>query len=256
MNDSRFTHVLLTRPAEQSAELAAMVTELCAEPIVLPAFDFLAVDAGREQAAEFAALCACAPADLVVFTSPRAVRHGLSQLPPGSLSSARVAAVGPSTAAELQQAGVRVDIVPARGFTSEALLEVLSGGPGLAPETPRAFIIAAPGGRDALSRGLGELGWETGKVMVYRSEPAQLDREQVEALAGAGALLSVWTSGNAMKSLSQRLPPAAWFKVCQGEWLVISERLQRLARAWGPPRIHLAAGPDNASIARAIRALG
>ena len=74
-------------------------------------------------------------------------------------------------------------------------------------------------------------------------------------LGDAKSVLAVWTSANAMKSLSQRLPPAAWFKVCQGEWVVISGRLQRLARAYGPGRIHLAAGPDNASIVSAVRAL-
>jgi hypothetical protein len=56
-----------------------------------------------------------------------------------------------------------------------------------------------------------------------------------------------------MKALSHRLSPAAWFRVCQGEWLVISDRLERLARAFGPAGIHLAQGPGNAAIASAIR---
>jgi len=64
----------------------------------------------------------------------------------------------------------------------------------------------------------------------------------------------VWTSGNAIKALSQRLQPATWFQICGGEWLVISSRLKRLARAYGPTQIHLSPGPTNSELFRAIRA--
>ena len=84
----------------------------------------------------------------------------------------------------------------------------------------------------------------------YRTDYAALDR-----LERANGILSVWTSANAMNALSQRLPPATWFRVCQGDWLVISDRLRRLARAYGPPRIHLAGGPGNDAIVTAVRAL-
>jgi len=75
------------------------------------------------------------------------------------------------------------------------------------------------------------------------------------ALQDASGVLSIWTSGNAMKALSQRLPPATWFQLCQGDWLVISERLKRLARAYGPARIHVASGPGNADLLSSIRGL-
>jgi len=58
-----------------------------------------------------------------------------------------------------------------------------------------------------------------------------------------------------MNALSQRLPPAAWFRICRGEWLVISERLRRLARAYGPSEIHLAGGPGNVALLASIRGL-
>ena len=232
-----------------------MLRPLGLEPVLLPAFDHPAVDARSEQPACFDALEGAGPADLVLFTSPRAVAHGLRQVSPGSLARARVAAIGPATAAALSEAGVRVDVRPASGFTSEALLATLSTGPGLVKNTPNAFILAAPGGRKKLLKGLKKLGWNSQLLHVYRSEPAVLDKEQLKRLGGTDGLLTVWTSANAMKSLSQRLPPAAWFKVCQGEWVVISKRLQRLARAYGPGKIHLAAGPDNASIVSAVRPL-
>lgn len=250
-----FTHVLLSRPRSKSEELAGMLQPLGLEPVLLPAFDYPAVDARGEQPECFAALESAGPADLVLFTSPRAVMHGLDQVSQASLARARVAAIGPATATALHDAGVRVDVRPATGFTSEALLEALSGGPGLGQNTPGAFILAAPGGRKKLLNGLNKLGWNSQLLHVYRSEPARLDKEQLKSLGGAGRVLTIWTSANAMKSLSHRLPPAAWFKVCQGEWVVISKRLQRLARAYGPGTVHLAAGPDNASIVSAVRSL-
>jgi hypothetical protein len=91
--------------------------------------------------------------------------------------------------------------------------------------------------------------------MVYKPEPAELDKQALKALRDASGVLSAWTSANAIKALSQRLPPATWFQLCQGDWLVISQRLKLLARAYGPERIHLAQGPGNADLLSAIRGL-
>ena len=118
-----------------------------------------------------------------------------------------------------------------------------------------AFIVAAPGGRTALAEALAEQGRSVHTLLVYRSEPAGIDRTALAQLNEADGILTVWTSANAMNALSQRLPPATWFRICQGEWLVISERLRRLARAYGPARIHLAGGPGNEAILAAVRTL-
>jgi hypothetical protein len=91
-------------------------------------------------------------------------------------------------------------------------------------------------------------------LMVYSRDNADLDKQALARLSEAEGIFSVWTSGNAMKALSQRLPPATWFQICQGEWLVISERLKRLARAYGPTQIHLSPGPSNSDILGGIRA--
>jgi uroporphyrinogen-III synthase len=225
---------------------------------VQPAFDYLALDARTIDPDAFTALQRARPMDLVVFTSTRAVTHGLAQLPRDALLQVRVAAIGPATASALRAAQVRVD-VSARGdgFTSEALLESLSAESAATSKSQNsAFIVAAPGGRQALPEGLAALGWRVSMLMVYRSAPAALDRSALAVLEEAADVLSVWTSGNAMTALSQRLPPATWFRLCRGEWLVISERLKRLARAYGPSRIHLASGPGNGAILAAIRGLG
>jgi uroporphyrinogen-III synthase len=250
-----FSHVFLTRPQAQSEELAQLLKPLGLEPVVQPAFEYVAQDARTEQAEEYSTLLAAGPGDLLLFTSPRAVMHGLKQFPAEALNRLTVCAIGPATATALAQAGIRVGIHPGRGYTSEDLLETLSGMKPAANAMARAFILAAPGGREKLAQGLSELGWQTRTIMVYRAQPAPLNKSELDKLTQAKNLLSVWTSANVMKALSQRLPPAAWFRICQGEWLVISGRLQRLARAYGPARIHLAAGPGNAAIVTTVRSL-
>ena len=87
-----FAHVLLSRPRLKSEELAAMLQPLGLEPVLLPAFDYPAVDARSEQPACFESLENAGPVDLVLFTSPRAVAHGLDQVSQASLARARVAA--------------------------------------------------------------------------------------------------------------------------------------------------------------------
>jgi uroporphyrinogen-III synthase len=251
---SGLIHVLLTRPLPESEELATLLAPLGVEPLILPAFDFLSVDLLAEQPIEFERLQSAGEDDLVIFTSPRAVAFGVPQMPADALRRACVHAIGPATAKVLARQGIRAHTAPQGAYTSEALLDSLAGGP--APGTaPRAFIVAAPGGREALAKGLEAAGWQTIMLWVYRAQAAPLGRDAVQRLSGADAVLSVWTSGNTMKALSQRLPPAAWFRVCQGPWLVISERLERLARAYGPARVHRASGPDNAAIVAAVRQL-
>ena len=245
-----FTHVFISRPGPEARELAGMVKQLGLTAIVQPAFDYRPVAAHETDADTCSRLEAAGPGDLLIFTSPRAVEHGVPQFSRSVLARPRLAAIGPATAAALKAAGLPPTVATPGGYTSEALLEILAGEP-----AGQAFIAAAPGGRDALSNGLAGMGWTARMLMVYRAEPAPLEPDVPDHLQQADRLLSVWTSGNAMKALAQRLPPAAWYAVCRGDWLVISDRLARLARAYGPVRVHLATGPGNEDLLRAIRGL-
>lgn len=254
----KFSHVFISRPRQEAEELAGMLAPLGLQTIVQPAFEYVALDARVSDPAGYAKFEAAAAGDLVVFTSPRAVEHGLAQIPPALLRRLRVAAIGPATGAALAVAGIPVSVSAGAGYTSEALLAALVATQGktraLEPQG-QAFVVAAPGGREALLDGLSAAGWQAFMLMVYRAEPALLDRAALAGLEAASGVLSIWTSGNAMQALSQRLPPAAWLKLRRGEWLVISERLQRLARTWVPSRIHRAEGPGNSALLAAVHSL-
>ena len=252
----KFTHVFISRPRKEAEELAGMLVPLGLRPVVQPAFSYLSLDARNAQPEIFNEMGMAGPDALVIFTSPRSVAHGLSQLPDNVLFHAQIAAIGPATAKALGEAGIRVNVIPRRGYTSEALLESIAEERSTSTAIrPFAFIIAASGGRQKLFEVLKKQGWQARLVKVYKSETAELEKQTLRALHRASGLLSVWTSANAMKALSQRLPPAVWFQLCQGDWLVISERLKRLARAYGPERVHLSQGPANSDLFSAIRSL-
>lgn len=248
------SHVFITRPQPQAGELAAEVGTMGLQAVVQPAFTYAPLDIRSAQPQAFADLAAAPAGSLLLFTSPRAVGFGLEQIPPAAWAALRVGAIGPATARVLQAAGRPVCIAADGGYTSEALLESLAADPTL-PAPGMAFVVAAPGGRRKLADGLEALGYVVRMLFAYHSQPADLDPDALGSLQSASGLLSVWTSSNAMQALSQRLPPAQWFRLCQGEWLVISERLRRLARAYGPAAVYLAAGPGNDAIVSAVREL-
>lgn len=246
-----YSHILITRPAEDSAELAGILASQPARVLSLPAYEFRECEPFSDQLKRFETSAAGDGRPLVIFTSPRAVEHGLANLPVALLSRCRVAAIGPTTAQRLLEAGIASALKSERGYTSEDLLEAI---PQHAEGAADAFIVTAPGGRSALVDGLRQLGYRPQLVLVYERKPAELDEGVVEALRQAVAVLSVWTSADAIRSLSQRLPADAWQRLCEGDWIVISDRLARVARSFHPARVSVAAGPTNAEIAAAVEA--
>lgn len=252
----RFSHVFVARPRQEAEELAEMLAPLGVQVVVQPAFDFREVDSAAAQPGLWAELEADNESRLLIFTSTRAVEFGLPQLPANLLGRCRIAAIGPATSQALKAAGVHVSVRPPAGFTSEDLLQTLQNeSPGAISPARSALILAAPGGRQKMEESLAGLGWSVDMLMVYRRENAALDKQELQKLNEAQSVLSIWTSANAMQSLAQRLPPANWFKLCQGDWLVISERLMRLARAYGPSAIHLSSGPGNGDLFSAVKGL-
>jgi uroporphyrinogen-III synthase len=240
----RFTHVLITRPQPEAGQLAALFDGSGLQPVIMPAFGFEPVAVYPEQDLDRRTNGRL----LVVFTSKRAVEFGLPRLPREFLGSAEVAAIGPASAAALDRAGVQVSLLPDGQFTSEAML----AHPDLARDPGRAVIVAAPGGRDALRRGLSELGWQVRVLHVYRRQLLDPGAEQVQALLASTAIISVWTSENAMRALADSVPPAAWRRVLDGAGVVTSGRLRQCLASLGLANVSVARAPDNESIYRAV----
>jgi uroporphyrinogen-III synthase len=239
----RFSHALATRPEPQQAELVEALGSLGLEVVSLPAFRFEAQPVPPDLAAQ-------ARDALLIFTSPRAVSFGLAALGGALPDGARAAAIGPATRAELGNSGIAALQAPGNRHDSEALLTALDG-----EATPGcALIFAAPGGREALERGLRDRGWRVSMAHVYRRVPLPPDPEEAGRLDGASRVLSLWTSGTAMDQVLDGLAEPARATVLRGTAIVASPRLASLAEARGFDAVVTAEGAANAALLEAAGA--
>ena len=239
------THVLVTRPLEASRQLAEQLDALGFTPIVMPLYTFSARNPSLDMNSAWSGPKV---RKLAVFTSPRAVQFGLPHIPPGQLDKLEFAVVGSATRAKLVSCGYPVHLQAGSGFTSEDLLQI----PELAVDPGQAVIFCAPGGREALAKGLGDLGWKVVKAMVYERLGLQPETRQLDALTGAEDLLSVWTSISALKLAEAYLPKALWTKILNAPALVISARIQHHLQQLGASCVELADGPGNTELLQSI----
>jgi uroporphyrinogen III methyltransferase/synthase len=114
-----------------------------------------------------------------------------------SLAGVTVAAIGPSTAAELRRRGIRADVVPAKAV-AESLVEALAG----VPVDGRRVLVARPAeARDVVPDALRERGAEVDVVALYETVAEPLSSEQLEAAAGADYV--TFTSSSTVRFYSQ-----------------------------------------------------
>ncbi len=124
------------------------------------------------------------PYDLVCLSSANAVAATFERLSAGgrdarALAGARVAAIGPGTAAALDERGITADVVAERSV-GEGLLEVLADVP-----ASRALIARGSSGRDVLADGLRARGIEVDVLALYETIAAPLSPPSLAAARGA-----------------------------------------------------------------------
>lgn len=239
------TQVLITRPLEPAQQLAGQLAEHGLSSIIMPLYTFSKLPPSAQAVA---ALSRRIQPRLAVFTSPRAVRFGLSHVPADHVSETRFAAIGEATRAALVKHGIEVHLVPASGFTSEDLLQL----PELAAEPGLAIIFCAPGGRKVLANGLAALGWDVVEAMVYERVALEPAPAHADAIAGAKELISIWTSVAALELAREQLPGPAWDALLHSTMLVISGRIQHRLEELGARCVKRAEGPGNADLLRSV----
>lgn len=222
--------VLITRPVGQGRTLAHRVRALGGRPVLLPGLSLRAVQPSTSLRA---ALQEALAGDLVLFTSPAAVRFAARLMPLSG--GARFGAVGRGTARALARHGVDERIVPHTTQDSEGLL----AHPALADVRGRAVaVVGAPGGRGMLQRRLRERGARVTDVAVYRREPARLDarhRQAVRQLRGKHCILL--SSARTLANLQAALKGQDWQRVTTGVAVVSSARMETAARQAGFERV-------------------
>ncbi|MEJ7766098.1 MAG: uroporphyrinogen-III C-methyltransferase [Acidimicrobiales bacterium] len=187
--------VVVTRAREQSPTLVAGLRSQGAEVIEVPTIAIVPpADAGAALAAAADRLSRSEYTWIIVASANAVDALFEHLLDARQLGGVGVAAVGRVTAEALRRHGIVADLVPAAA-NAEALLgeiaaSVAVGGCMLLPQADRA--------RPVLAEGLAALGWEVDVVEAYRTVPAEVPPDRLEAAMAADAIC--FTSGSTVES--------------------------------------------------------
>ena len=167
--------IAVTRARAQGSALAARLQGLGAAALQAPAIRIAPLPGPAIEIDRY---------DLVCLTSPNGVhllfdRLALAGRDARALAGARVAAIGPGTAAALREHGVIADVVPER-FVAEGLVEALADVP-----VARALIARAAQARDVLPDALRRRGAEVDVVALYETVAEPMSSQQLAAVAQA-----------------------------------------------------------------------
>ena len=190
--------VVVTRSAEQAADLALPLEALGAEVIVMPVIEIIEPENWTPVDAAIAGL---EKYEWAIFTSTNAVVRFLERLrvvrgDAGALAGMRVAAVGESTRRELEDAGVAVEITPADARAEGLVAEFERSG---VAAGSRVLIPRALKAREILPEALRAAGAEVDVVVVYRTVPTRPSDDVLARLKAGAPDAVTFTSGSTVK---------------------------------------------------------
>jgi len=236
--------ILVTRPVEQSTRIAQLIRQAVGEPILFPAVEIEALP----ESAIASFLKRRGLFDLIVFVSPNAARVALPRASThgGIPVEAKVAAVGPGTAAELKKNGVENIISPKEGFDSEALLGELSD---MRLEGSRVLIVRGQGGREFLAEALRARGAAVEYFECYRRvKPARNTSELVSWLDRDAIKACLATSSNIVENLFEMAGIAGRSRLCAVPFFVPHPRVAATAFSQGVQCVFVAGSGDEALV--------
>ncbi|HXP00422.1 MAG TPA: uroporphyrinogen-III synthase [Luteibacter sp.] len=225
--------VVITRPAGTAGPLARRVRKLGGIPVSIPG---LSLRATEDASAVDAALRRALDGDVLVFTSPAAVRFAADVLP--LATRATVIAVGRGTARALKTAKVPDAHFPESSQNSEGVL----GLPELAVVAgKRVALVGAPGGRGLIREQLALRGAVIDDIHVYHRVAPRIDRRHIDPLLKLSRRSAVLlSSAEALDHLRRALIAPAWRKLVQAVAVVSSDRLRDIAMEAGFERVAVA----------------
>lgn len=241
--------VLITRPAEQSSGLRALIERAGGEPELFPLI-VIEPSAAAERAREM--LERPERWDWIVFVSANAVRYACRlgdrwRNPPGQV---RLAAIGPGTAESLRSIGLTVDLTPKAQFNSEALLDSTE----LQDlEGAKILIVRGSGGRELIADTLRARGAAVEYAEVYRRVPPSVDASPLIAGWERGEVDALTlTSSEALRNLVTLLGPDHVDLVRWTPLAVIGERIAARAKQLGCRTIDVASEASDEGLCSAL----
>lgn len=246
--------LLLTRPAQECAELAKTLAERGIYSSSLP---LLAIEPLAETPEQRATILELDRYCAVIVVSKPAARLGLELLDrywPQPLAAQPWFSVGAATAGILRDYGLTA-YCPAAADDSEALLGLPQLQQALAAAlTPRVLILRGEGGRELLAERLRGQGVQVDYLPLYRrqlpSYPPAVLPERVRAQGLNGLVVS---SGQGLAHLLQ-LAGEDWPRLARLPLFVPSPRVAELARAAGAEIVVDCRGASAAALLAALQA--
>ncbi len=201
--------VVVTRSREQASDLSSRLRELGACCYEFPTIEIapLPDDAPVRAAAE-----KLADNDWVVFTSVNGVWRFFDVLDDMGLDArafgaAKVAAIGPATAAALCERGIRADFVPEKYVAEDVVDGLLARG----VKGAKVLIPRARQAREVLPEKLTEAGAEVVVLPVYETRLADADPAEIlEALEKGGIQVVTFTSSSTVENFFAKIAPEAF----------------------------------------------
>ena len=194
--------ILVTRPANQAAALAAPLAEQGAEVLFQPAIE---ISSSGDWGPVDAALLRLSDFDWLVFSSANGVRMLLERLLETrrdlrALGRVKIAAIGSGTAEELLRYHLRADLVP-----DEFRAESLAGHLAENARGKRFLLARASRGREVLADELAAAGGIVEQVVVYESTDIAVADPHIVELLQAGKIDWVTVTSSAIARSLVRL---------------------------------------------------
>jgi uroporphyrinogen III methyltransferase/synthase len=196
--------ILVTRARSQSSELTGLITNLGGEAIEFPVIRIVEPERGELLNA---ALHQLAEYDWVIFTSVNGVKHFFdriqkSQLDIRQMYKARLAAIGPKTAAALSDKGLLVKVLPEE-YKAEALVEHLRP---FVQAGEKILLPRADIARKVLAEELRDMGCDVTEVDAYDTQIDATNAEEIVQMLERGQIdVLTFTSSSTVRNFIQAI---------------------------------------------------
>ena len=200
--------IAITRPIDQAKKLAKLIENAGGLPILFP---LIAITPLNDYSEFEAVINEIGCYDWAIFISSNAVQNGMPRLVKhGIPANLKFAAIGPVTAEELNNFGIKQVLTPQHRFDSEALL-VLSEMQNM--QGKKVMLFRGIGGRDVLGDTLKSRGAQVTFAECYQRVNPQTNCDLLAQLYSEKKLHGiVVTSSEAMRYLLDLAGNSDWLK--------------------------------------------
>jgi len=201
--------IAVTRTRSQAGELVAELRALGADAFEMP---MIRIEPAPDKRAFYEAVAYSHGYDWIIFTSRNGVDAFFKAFfeiykDAREIGAARIAAIGPATAARVGEFRLQADVQPEK-YVAEEIIKALAKETTV--ENLKILIPCAEGARDVLAAELTRLGAIVDDVTAYRTVPAGGDAAGIRRFREEGADLVTFTSSSTAENfhaLKLPVPP-------------------------------------------------